>query len=110
MESRVIAEKGLSEFKSEIVVLTKIASYQNQQGTLGWALEKELHMLILNVVKERNEFGYENDLLQTLLEGAKNEASVFHDIYRKEHNNGNEWRQENSPVRTYLVLSSSLPQ
>ncbi|KAK3003090.1 hypothetical protein RJ639_018591 [Escallonia herrerae] len=41
---------------------------------------------------------------------GKDKASVFHDIYRKEHNNGNEWRQENSPVRTYLVLSSSLPQ
>ncbi|KAK2984959.1 hypothetical protein RJ640_006068 [Escallonia rubra] len=37
-----------------------------------WALEKELRTLILNVVKERNEFGYENDLLQTLIEGAKN--------------------------------------
>ncbi|KAK2975295.1 hypothetical protein RJ640_026803, partial [Escallonia rubra] len=36
-----------------------------------WALEKELRTLILNVVKERNEVGYENDLLQTLLEGAK---------------------------------------
>ncbi|KAK3015521.1 hypothetical protein RJ639_005769 [Escallonia herrerae] len=38
----------------------------------GWALEKELRKLILKVVKERNEVGDENDLLQTLLDGAKN--------------------------------------
>ncbi|KAK2975294.1 hypothetical protein RJ640_026802 [Escallonia rubra] len=37
-----------------------------------WALEKELRTLILNVVKERNEVGYKNDLLRTLLKGAKN--------------------------------------
>ncbi|KAK2979488.1 hypothetical protein RJ640_002021 [Escallonia rubra] len=35
------------------------------------AFEKEVRALILKVVKERNEFGYENDLLQTLLDGAK---------------------------------------
>ncbi|KAK2994166.1 hypothetical protein RJ640_016672 [Escallonia rubra] len=37
-----------------------------------WALEKEVRTLILKVVKERNDGGDENDLLQTLLDGAKN--------------------------------------
>ncbi|KAK4407594.1 cytochrome [Sesamum angolense] len=38
----------------------------------AWALEKDIRTLILNVVKERQEAGYEKDLLQMLLEGAKN--------------------------------------
>ncbi|KAL0370897.1 UNVERIFIED_CONTAM: cytochrome [Sesamum angustifolium] len=38
----------------------------------AWALEKEIKALILNVVKERREAGFENDLLQRVLEGAKN--------------------------------------
>ena len=37
-----------------------------------WELEKEIKTLILKVVKERQEVGYEKDLLQTVLEGAKN--------------------------------------
>ena len=37
-----------------------------------WALEKEIRKLILEVVRERNEGGYEKDLLQMVLEGAKN--------------------------------------
>lgn len=37
-----------------------------------WALEKEIRKLILQVVRERNEVGYEKDLLQMVLEGAKN--------------------------------------
>ncbi|KAM7501687.1 hypothetical protein LguiB_000591 [Lonicera macranthoides] len=37
----------------------------------AWALEKEVHRLILEVVKDRNEVGYEKDLLQMVLEGAK---------------------------------------
>ncbi|KAL6988913.1 hypothetical protein U1Q18_014663, partial [Sarracenia purpurea var. burkii] len=37
-----------------------------------WALEKEVRTLILQVVKERTEAGYEKDLLQMLLEAAKN--------------------------------------
>lgn len=37
-----------------------------------WKLEKEIKRLILNVVKERTEAGYEKDLLQMVLEGAKN--------------------------------------
>ncbi|KAL0419357.1 UNVERIFIED_CONTAM: cytochrome [Sesamum radiatum] len=38
----------------------------------AWALEKEIKALILHVVKERREAGFENDLLQRVLEGAKN--------------------------------------
>lgn len=37
----------------------------------AWALEKEIKTLILNIVKERKEVGYEKDLLQMVLEGAK---------------------------------------
>ncbi|XP_043695057.1 cytochrome P450 714C2-like [Telopea speciosissima] len=35
-----------------------------------WRLEKEIRSLILNVVKERREAGYEKDLLQMILESA----------------------------------------
>ncbi|POO03024.1 Cytochrome P450 [Trema orientale] len=38
----------------------------------AWALEKEVRNLILEVVKERMEAAYEKDLLQMVLEGAKN--------------------------------------
>lgn len=38
----------------------------------AWALEKEAATLILQVVKERQAAGYEKDLLQMILEGAKN--------------------------------------
>lgn len=38
----------------------------------AWALEKEAATLILQVVKERQTAGYEKDLLQMILEGAKN--------------------------------------
>ncbi|KAK4388998.1 cytochrome [Sesamum angolense] len=41
-----------------------------------WALEKEISALILKVVKERRQAGYERDLLQTLLEGAKSSYST----------------------------------
>ncbi|KAK6158757.1 hypothetical protein DH2020_006071 [Rehmannia glutinosa] len=36
-----------------------------------WAIEQEIRALILKVVKERQNAGYEKDLLQILLEGAK---------------------------------------
>ncbi|KAL3650939.1 hypothetical protein CASFOL_007342 [Castilleja foliolosa] len=36
-----------------------------------WALEQEIGALILEVVKEKRQAGYEKDLLQSLLEGAK---------------------------------------
>ncbi|CAK9169685.1 unnamed protein product [Ilex paraguariensis] len=38
----------------------------------AWALEKEIHNLILEVVKERKETGAEKDLLQMVMEGAEN--------------------------------------
>ncbi|KAL0393910.1 UNVERIFIED_CONTAM: cytochrome [Sesamum latifolium] len=41
-----------------------------------WALEKEIGALILMVVKERRQAGYERDLLQALLEGAKSSYST----------------------------------
>ncbi|KAI8556870.1 hypothetical protein RHMOL_Rhmol05G0289500 [Rhododendron molle] len=37
-----------------------------------WALEKDVRTLILQVVKERTQAGYEKDLLQMVLEGARN--------------------------------------
>ncbi|CAI9784771.1 unnamed protein product [Fraxinus pennsylvanica] len=36
-----------------------------------WALEKEICALILKIVKERRQEGYDKDLLQMLVEGAK---------------------------------------
>ncbi|GMI78696.1 cytochrome P450, family 714, subfamily A, polypeptide 1, EUI-like p450 A1 [Hibiscus trionum] len=38
----------------------------------AWTLEKEIHDLILQVVKDRNMAAYEEDLLQMVVEGAKN--------------------------------------
>lgn len=38
----------------------------------AWALEKEVRNLILEVVRERQKASYEKDLLQMVLEGAKN--------------------------------------
>lgn len=37
----------------------------------SWALQNEVHRLILKVVKERKEAGYEKDLLQIVLESAE---------------------------------------
>lgn len=37
----------------------------------AWALEREIKTLILKVVKERKEAGFEKDLLQMVVEGAK---------------------------------------
>ncbi|GMN25978.1 hypothetical protein TIFTF001_001145 [Ficus carica] len=38
----------------------------------AWALEKEVRNLILEVVRQRRDAAYEKDLLQMVLEGAKN--------------------------------------
>ncbi|CAK7323462.1 unnamed protein product [Dovyalis caffra] len=46
-----------------------IPTKNNRQA---WALEKEVRNLILEVVKERKEAAYEKDLLQMILESAKN--------------------------------------
>ncbi|KAK1375677.1 Triterpene C-23 carboxylase [Heracleum sosnowskyi] len=45
-----------------------------------WALEKEIHELILGVVKQRTEVGYTKDLLQMLLEGGRNSELRKHEI------------------------------
>ena len=37
-----------------------------------WRLEKEIHSLIMKVVKERKEGASQNDLLQMIIEGATN--------------------------------------
>ncbi|KAL9177111.1 hypothetical protein ABFS82_01G037300 [Erythranthe guttata] len=48
-----------------------------------WELEKEIKELILKVVKERREGdGYEKDLLQKLLEGAKSDYATSDEINR----------------------------
>lgn len=44
----------------------------------AWALEKEIATLILRLVKEREKGGYENDLLQTILEGARYSTTAHH--------------------------------
>ncbi|KAH6804537.1 hypothetical protein C2S51_032784 [Perilla frutescens var. frutescens] len=41
-----------------------------------WGLEKEVRASILKLVKERQKAGYEKDLLQTLVEGAKGTYST----------------------------------
>ncbi|KAF7129341.1 hypothetical protein RHSIM_Rhsim10G0047400 [Rhododendron simsii] len=51
-----------------------------KQNRETWALEKGLRTLILNVVEERTKSGGdENDLLQMLLEGAKNSTELSQD-------------------------------
>ncbi|CAI9103164.1 OLC1v1001610C1 [Oldenlandia corymbosa var. corymbosa] len=42
----------------------------------AWALAKEIKELILNVVKERTKAGYEKDLLQMVMETARNEEFI----------------------------------
>jgi cytochrome P450 len=42
-----------------------------------WKIEKEINSMILKVVKQRNEASYKKDLLQMILEGAKN----YNDYY-----------------------------
>ncbi|KAM7521954.1 hypothetical protein LguiA_011856 [Lonicera macranthoides] len=67
--------RALQEAASKKVLSTGIPGmrYLPTKGNREqWALEKEIHTLILQVVKERNEAGYEKDLLQSVLEGAKN--------------------------------------
>ncbi|XP_047339633.1 cytochrome P450 714C2-like [Impatiens glandulifera] len=47
-----------------------------KHNRLTWALDKEVKTLILKVVKERVQGSYEKDLLQMLLEGAKNNVEL----------------------------------
>ncbi|KAI8534046.1 hypothetical protein RHMOL_Rhmol10G0058300 [Rhododendron molle] len=64
-------------FSSAVPVTRYIPTKQNRET---WALEKGLRTLILNVVEERTKSGgVENDLLQMLLEGAKNSTEQSQD-------------------------------
>ncbi|KAA8543619.1 hypothetical protein F0562_021635 [Nyssa sinensis] len=67
--------RALQEAASKKVLSTGIPGMRHlptKNNREAWALEKEVRRLILEVVKERNEVGYEKDLLQMVLEGAKN--------------------------------------
>ncbi|KAL2238449.1 cytochrome P450 714C2 [Sesamum indicum] len=67
--------RALQEAASKRILATGIPGMRHlptKSNREAWALEKDIRTLILNVVKERQEAGYEKDLLQMLLEGAKN--------------------------------------
>ncbi|KAM7521956.1 hypothetical protein LguiA_011858 [Lonicera macranthoides] len=67
--------RALQEAASRKVLATGIPGMRHlptKGNREQWALEKEIRKLILEVVRERNEGGYEKDLLQMVLEGAKN--------------------------------------
>ncbi|KAK4419775.1 cytochrome [Sesamum alatum] len=67
--------RALQEAASKRVLTSGIPGMRHlptKSNREAWALEKDIRTLILKVVKERNEAGYEKDLLQMLLEGAKN--------------------------------------
>ncbi|KAL6967892.1 hypothetical protein U1Q18_033701 [Sarracenia purpurea var. burkii] len=78
--------KGLRAISTKVLVtgIPGIRYLPTKHNREIWALEKEVRSLILNIVKERTEVGYEKDLLQMLLEGAKNsritEAAIDHFI------------------------------
>ncbi|KAL3517939.1 hypothetical protein ACH5RR_020528 [Cinchona calisaya] len=61
-----VSKKGLS---LGIPGMRYLPTKSNREA---WALERDVKAIILKVVKERNESGYEKDLLQMILEGAKN--------------------------------------
>ncbi|KAK3025842.1 hypothetical protein RJ639_041290 [Escallonia herrerae] len=66
--------RALQEESSKKLLATGIPGMRllpTKSNREQWALEKEIRTLILQVVKERNEVGYEKDLLQMVLEGAK---------------------------------------
>ncbi|KAL0007490.1 hypothetical protein SO802_008992 [Lithocarpus litseifolius] len=62
-------EKIMSKRPLGIPGLRFLPSKTNRQI---WKLEKEIDSMIVKVVKQRMETSYEKDLLQMLLEGAKN--------------------------------------
>ncbi|KAK3027365.1 hypothetical protein RJ639_040964 [Escallonia herrerae] len=77
--------RALEEVASKAVLSANIPGMgllPTKSNRARWALEKEVRALILKVVKERNEVGCENDLLQTLLDGAKN-ANLGQDSIRQ---------------------------
>ncbi|XP_031398813.1 cytochrome P450 714C2-like [Punica granatum] len=67
--------RALQEAMSKKVLSTGIPGMRyipTKSNREAWALEKEVKTLILDVVKERQAAAYEKDLLQMVLEGAKN--------------------------------------
>ncbi|KAK8681233.1 hypothetical protein V6N13_053640 [Hibiscus sabdariffa] len=60
-----MSKKGLS---TGVPGMRYLPTKSNREA---WALEKEIHDLILQVVKERKMAAYEEDLLQMVVEGAK---------------------------------------
>ncbi|KAL3517933.1 hypothetical protein ACH5RR_020522 [Cinchona calisaya] len=67
--------RALQEAASKRVLATGVPGMRHlptKSNRETWALEKEIKTLILQVVKERTEAGYEKDLLQMVVEGAKN--------------------------------------
>lgn len=67
--------RALQESASKRVLATGIPGMRHlptKSNREAWALEKEIKTLILEVVRERTEAGYEKDLLQMVLEGAQN--------------------------------------
>ncbi|KAA8550471.1 hypothetical protein F0562_002155 [Nyssa sinensis] len=67
--------RALQEAASKKVLSTGVPGMRHlptKNNREAWALEKEVRRLILKVVKERNEAGHDKDLLQMILEGAKN--------------------------------------
>ncbi|KAA8550477.1 hypothetical protein F0562_002161 [Nyssa sinensis] len=65
--NEVISHKILS------IGVPAISCFPTKSNREVWALEKEIHALILKLVQERKESGYDqHDLLQMILEGVKN--------------------------------------
>ncbi|KAL5582790.1 hypothetical protein UlMin_015232 [Ulmus minor] len=66
--------RALQEAMSKKIFLTGIPGMRylpTKSNREAWALQEEVASLILKVVKERQGGGYEKDLLQMVLEGAK---------------------------------------
>ncbi|CAK9134892.1 unnamed protein product [Ilex paraguariensis] len=77
--------RALQDIFSKKVLTTGIPGMRHlptKSNREAWALQKEIHTLVLKVVKERNEAGYEKDLLQMVLEGARNSDLSQDDIDR----------------------------
>uniref|UniRef100_A0A7N2LHN0 Cytochrome P450 n=1 Tax=Quercus lobata TaxID=97700 RepID=A0A7N2LHN0_QUELO len=60
------------EIFSKLNELQELLHLPTKSKRETWRLEKELHSLIMKVVKERKEGASENDLLQMIIEGAAN--------------------------------------
>ncbi|KAH6759527.1 hypothetical protein C2S52_022953 [Perilla frutescens var. hirtella] len=70
--------RALQEYVSKktlLIGVPGIRHFPTKSNREAWALEKEIKALILKVVKERYETGFEKDLLQKVLESA-NESDL----------------------------------